>query len=178
MTSGRSSSGISGRWFRTFWPASASTVCSWPLCAKSQRVMFATWKRETSRLHGRSVSASLICGRSIVVRRRNKTKSAAVYVYFIGYGDDETPIKIGKSISPERRLSEFQFACPKPLSLVATIKCIDSPSAFAVESSAKAFFSERRLRGEWFDIDWTDLARWPSALLQNKIRRPMRFTDG
>lgn len=72
------------------------------------------------------------------------------YLYAIGHPNG--PVKIGISHSPERRLSEFQTACPFPISVLHAEPCESRQVAFSDEAFAHRFFSEHRLWGEWFDV--------------------------
>ncbi len=67
------------------------------------------------------------------------------YIYFISDGEY---IKIGKSISPLRRLKELQTANGRALELIGII-----PSSKVNENVLHSVFGDSHVRGEWFEID-------------------------
>ena len=69
---------------------------------------------------------------------------AASYVYFV-QPEGGGPIKIGRSIQPQKRISSLSCASPTPLELIAT-----APGGAFAESSLHSQFSDLRLHGEWF----------------------------
>lgn len=106
-------------------------------CARAQGDMWGVvlqWRQkqadEFSRLHS-AASAEAEAG---------KPKSS---VYFIG--DNAGHIKIGKAVSPIRRLSNLQCGHAGPLRLIATI-----PGGHSVERRLHRKFKKHRVGGEWF----------------------------
>lgn len=67
------------------------------------------------------------------------------YVYFMGWSDD-SPVKIGWSIDPERRLKNFQTGFPYELQILGAI-----PGVTALEPEIHYLFDDERMRGEWFE---------------------------
>ncbi len=80
-------------------------------------------------------------------------------IYIIG-ASPFGPLKIGISKNPEKRLKQLQTSSPQKLHLYAsgeaTFECgysaYEMPDS-AVEKVTHLWYSERRLTGEWFDID-------------------------
>lgn len=73
-----------------------------------------------------------------------------MYVYFIQSGSKRGPIKIGKSINPEKRLKELQTGSHKELRLIAKIPCSSDTHAFHLEKMLHMRFKKFRINGEWF----------------------------
>lgn len=65
-------------------------------------------------------------------------------VYFIQLGADG-PIKIGYSVTPQKRLWGLQTSHPETLNLLATI-----PGPQSNEAALHRFYEREHLRGEWF----------------------------
>lgn len=75
---------------------------------------------------------------------RGTRKPLLSFVYFIAC-DAAGAIKIGRSVTPEKRLRQLQTAHPSPLKLLG---CIPGGSAF--ERALHGQLSGARLHGEWF----------------------------
>lgn len=73
-----------------------------------------------------------------------------VYVYFISAGG--SPIKIGVSDNPSRRLLDLQTAHYQKLYLLYTLKCGNRQQALEVESAFHRWYDELRIRNEWFKL--------------------------
>lgn len=65
---------------------------------------------------------------------------------------ENPPVKIGFSVNPCTRLSDFACGSPYPLTLVATF-----PACLLPEKLLHERYSHLRMRGEWFSPD-TELA--------------------
>lgn len=75
--------------------------------------------------------------------RRGEDRHA--FLYFIGEADGDSPVKIGYSAWPKRRLSCLQVSSPVELSILAKIWCLSQ-----WEKELHDVFRESRVRGEWF----------------------------
>lgn len=106
-------------------------------CARAQGDMWSAvlqWRQKQADEYGleqSAIAAAVVAG---------KAKSS---VYFIG--DNAGHIKIGKAISPMRRLSDLQCGQARPLTLIATM-----PGGHAVERRLHRKFKKHRVGGEWF----------------------------
>lgn len=76
---------------------------------------------------------------------------ASAYVYVIGR--EEGPVKVGISSSPNSRLSQIQTACPFKVSLLHAEAMLDRNHALRHEADFHAVYAEKRLVGEWFDLE-------------------------
>jgi hypothetical protein len=72
-------------------------------------------------------------------------------IYFIQSGKDGA-IKIGFSIDPVSRMRDLQVAHPETLRLIFAID-----GNHELEAALHVHFTEKRIRGEWFDLDSDDL---------------------
>ena len=80
------------------------------------------------------------------------------YLYLIGrmYGDCKSmspPIKIGVSNNPWTRLATIQTSCPFNLYIYHYFRFNSRIEAFEVESELHSQYEEKRLCGEWFNVD-------------------------
>lgn len=66
-------------------------------------------------------------------------------VYFIQAGENG-PIKIGKSVDPQKRLAQLQTSSERPLRILLTLVGDESR-----ECAYHKLWAEHRIRGEWFD---------------------------
>lgn len=73
------------------------------------------------------------------------------YVYAIGHPHGY--VKIGRSSDPERRLSNHQTSSPYELWLIVQFPVEDSR---AVEAELHDWFSEKHVRGEWYNLSNDD----------------------
>lgn len=87
-----------------------------------------------------------------------------MFVYFIkAYG--ECPlIKIGRSKTPEKRMSQLQIGCPFKLKMIGFMKCRDDSHAKSVEKLAHNIFYKQRRRGEWFKLSEAHRAQIESLI--------------
>ena len=67
------------------------------------------------------------------------------YVYFVSWGEKDSPVKIGWSVDPERRLQGLQVSFPYELKILGVI-----PGIKALEKEIHGKFRREHLRGEWF----------------------------
>lgn len=73
------------------------------------------------------------------------------FVYFIR--DDNNLIKIGKAGNPYKRIKDFERGSTNTYELLYLIPCKDGKTAFNIEHKLHDNFAEKRLNGEWFDIN-------------------------
>jgi len=73
------------------------------------------------------------------------------YVYAIAHPHDF--VKIGHSKDPQQRLKDHQTSSPYELWIVVQIPVPDGPNA---EQALHEHFSDQRVRGEWFELDYED----------------------
>jgi predicted GIY-YIG superfamily endonuclease len=73
------------------------------------------------------------------------------YVYAIGR--EEGPVKIGITSNLVSRLSSLNTASSFPLRLIYAQPCKDQQHATMHEASCHRYHEEKRLNGEWFDVD-------------------------
>ncbi len=69
-------------------------------------------------------------------------------IYFIQCNGARGPIKIGKAVDPNRRLSELRIGCPYPMTLLASSVAED---ADLEERRLHMVFAHLRIHGEWFE---------------------------
>jgi hypothetical protein len=74
-------------------------------------------------------------------------------VYIIHRKTTETPIKIGISGDVKSRLAGLQTASPEELIIRYILTCKNQESAYKVERLLHKKYADRRLSGEWFDIN-------------------------
>ena len=74
--------------------------------------------------------------------------SKGAYVYAIEHPGGY--VKLGHSECPESRLSQHQTGTPHELRLIGKVPVYDPA---AVESSLHDVFSDRHVRGEWYEFD-------------------------
>lgn len=73
------------------------------------------------------------------------------FIYIIGRIDG--PVKVGISSSPYGRTATLQTGCPFPIRLLHAVKCQDRREALRHEQSFHEVCEDKRLLGEWFDMD-------------------------
>ncbi len=91
------------------------------------------------------------------------------FIYFAGY--DKT-IKIGKSITPNQRISALNTANPNTIQLYAYIEVLDMD---ALEPRIHSYFSPAHIKGEWYEL--TSEMRYLIIGLQS-IKNPTEFDIG
>lgn len=77
------------------------------------------------------------------------------FIYVIGR--EHGPVKVGITSSPGSRLSTIQTGCPFKIDILHLRECRDRDHAVEHEASFHDVYSDKRLAGEWFDIE-ADLA--------------------
>lgn len=90
---------------------------------------------------------------------RQKGLRLPANVYFVRGAIENSPIKIGKSLSIYDRLDALQLMSPVRLELIAYVDCIAKDiDGHALERELHREFASIRLHGEWF-ADHPDLRR-------------------
>lgn len=74
-----------------------------------------------------------------------------IYLYVIGR--EEGPVKIGITIALRSRLSTIQTGCPFPIEILYWRILPNREIALDIEQCIHQVWEEKRLNGEWFDID-------------------------
>ena len=70
------------------------------------------------------------------------------YIYFATAGLSG-PVKIGRSVNPEKRVAQLSTGSWVALEMLATIE-VEDDRASDLEANIHVMFNEDRLRGEWF----------------------------
>ena len=78
-----------------------------------------------------------------------------VYIYVIGR--EEGPVKVGISTKPWGRLPTIQTGCPLKIELLFVRQANDRDHALYHERYIHLDFEEKRLAGEWFNIEAEDV---------------------
>lgn len=82
----------------------------------------------------------------------NKHKDG--FVYFIKNGAYGSKVKIGSAIDIDKRVSSYQTAFNEKIFVIGYIK---SEDYIFLEREIHSFFSDKRLKGEWFELNEFDL---------------------
>ncbi|MER6522564.1 GIY-YIG nuclease family protein [Streptomyces sp. NPDC001553] len=99
----------------------------------------------------------------------SSTPDGVSYVYVIGSAGS-TRVKIGTSVSPEKRLKELQTGNPNRLEVLW-----HTPGGRELEAQLHQVFAEYRGEGEWFDFgDVQPIGAIPSAVHQHVGTAPAR----
>ncbi|MGW6941402.1 GIY-YIG nuclease family protein [Streptomyces xanthophaeus] len=99
----------------------------------------------------------------------SSTPDGVSYVYVIGSAGS-TRVKIGTSVSPEKRLKELQTGNPDRLEVLW-----HTPGGRELEAQLHQVFAEYRGEGEWFDFgDVQPIGVIPSAVHQHVGTAPAR----
>lgn len=77
--------------------------------------------------------------------------SDIAFLYVIGRW--EGPVKIGIARSPATRLRELRTGCPYKIDLLYMRQARDRQHAIDHERLAHAVCEEKRMAGEWFDME-------------------------
>jgi hypothetical protein len=103
------------------------------------------------------------------VHHWNGANDKGVYVV----GAPGFPVKIGIAKDVERRLPAIQTGCPAPLKVYLFQDGLPSGAARQIEKMAHRILHDRRMAGEWFDVDW----REARALVQKLAARYWPIND-
>lgn len=88
----------------------------------------------------------------------------AGYVYLLEAGPY---YKVGRSKDPDNRIKTLQIQLPFPTEIKEVMPCDDEIEA---EKWFHAYYSERRLNGEWFQLTHGDVNSWGSAWINGEMR--------
>jgi hypothetical protein len=91
---------------------------------------------------------------SLPPNRNSSTSFSPSFIYVITAQEFIGTYKIGLTNSIERRLADMQTGCPY---LLFALRSYMVTNPVAVEAMLHAFFHKKRVRGEWFRLDDTDL---------------------
>jgi hypothetical protein len=80
------------------------------------------------------------------------------YLYLIAPADAGRPVKIGIAADPSARLRQLQTGNPAALELVETFWALTREQAAYWEMLAHKLFEAKRMAGEWFDCEASDIA--------------------
>lgn len=92
-------------------------------------------------------------GRNIKLKRERPTKSAAGYIYLIE--GQPNHYKIGKTVNPKERIGTLGVQLPYPIQVIHLIP-VDNMTA--AEQYLHSQFGDKRIRGEWFELDAQEVA--------------------
>lgn len=101
------------------------------------------------------------------------------FVYVIGLvfnGKPSRPTKVGISSWPGGRLAALQTASPYELRVVHAFRFEDRNRALDLEWITHKFYSEDRIRGEWFNIEPMEVLDFMVFEL-DRTRRPEAICD-
>lgn len=82
--------------------------------------------------------------------------SSEYFVYVMAKKDGESisaPVKIGMAKNPKTRVQEIGTSCPFRLEVAVHLSMPSKTMARALERAFHATQADRRLHGEWFDIE-------------------------
>jgi hypothetical protein len=80
----------------------------------------------------------------------------ATYVYVIARQEHDravSPIKIGISDNPDKRLSTIRVSCPFPVEYLHSFGPMTRPEALRHENGLHDAYKDNRMQGEWFDVE-------------------------
>ena len=83
----------------------------------------------------------------------SENKHTSGFVYFIKNGSSSNKIKIGSAIDIDKRILSYQTAFYEKIFIVGYIK---SDDYIFLEKEIHKTFSDKRIKGEWFEIDQLD----------------------
>jgi len=76
-----------------------------------------------------------------------------MYVYIIQSGTKmKSPIKIGMSDDPEKRIKQLQTGNPQVLRIIISIKCNSREHAFELEKTLHRMLERNNILNEWFSV--------------------------
>lgn len=81
------------------------------------------------------------------------------FIYIMAVTDPtgwKSPIKVGITSKPEKRLSAIRTACPYPISLYRSYRLPTRANAEWLESSFHRVNTAHRMAGEWFSLSPRD----------------------
>jgi len=84
---------------------------------------------------------------------RSLDRNCFVYVIATMRGSvPVSPVKVGISTDPSRRLEGLATACPNPIALLRTFRFPTRARASKIEREFHFLYNDQRMQREWFDI--------------------------
>ena len=76
-----------------------------------------------------------------------------MYVYIIQSGHKKnSPVKIGMSDDPEKRIKQLQTGNPLELRILLSIRCKSREHAFSLENTLHSLLASSNIMNEWFSM--------------------------
>jgi len=91
-----------------------------------------------------------------------------MYVYIIQSGTSKkSPVKIGMSDDPEKRIKQLQTGNPQVLRIIISIKCNSRKHSFDLEKTLHRMLSRNNILNEWFFVSKKSLFDTINRLANN-----------
>lgn len=107
-------------------------------------------KRETSNMFSDTFYSKIS---NEILKLMNKETNNTGYIYFIKNGSNSKNVKIGCAINIDNRVKSYRTSFDKKTFILGYIKC---ENFFHVEKELHSFFSDKKTKGEWFELDSYD----------------------
>lgn len=125
---------------------------------------------------GSYAHADIVSHRDADPKWCKETRNSKTFLYVIGR--PEGPIKVGISSKPDKRVSSIQNGCPFPVEVHHRRKFYSREEARAAEAGFHKAHADRRLKGEWFDMQSAVAIALIEASFEEYDRRRRAFIDG
>ena len=110
--------------------------------------------------------------------KSGRPKNLGRYLYVVQATDDGSACKIGIAANPYKRLPNLRRRYLRPLRLVGIFGAAGNSEAWQIELAAKASMKPIRILGDWYKIDFQDLAQALNTTAQSLgltlISEPLR----
>ena len=110
--------------------------------------------------------------------KSGRPKNFGRFIYVVQATDDASACKIGIAADPYKRLSNLQRSNCRPLRLVGIFGAAGNSEAWQIEMAAKASMKPIRILGDWYKIDFQDVAQTLNTTAQSLgltlISEPLR----
>ncbi|HHZ70476.1 MAG TPA: GIY-YIG nuclease family protein [Flavobacteriales bacterium] len=102
-----------------------------------------------------------------------------MYVYIIQSGKTKkSPVKIGMSDDPEKRIKQLQTGNPQVLRIIISIKCNSRKRAFELERTLHRMLSRNNILNEWFFVKKKSLFETINRFANNPdLKQVTSFVD-
>lgn len=91
-----------------------------------------------------------------------------MYVYLIQSGNKpKSPVKVGMSNNPEKRIKQLQTGNPVLLRLVLSIKCESRSHAFRLEKTMHELLKGNNIINEWYSVVRSNIYKSLNVLANN-----------
>ena len=102
-----------------------------------------------------------------------------MYVYIIQSGSSKkSPVKIGMSDDPEKRLKQLQTGNPRILRIIISIKCNSRQHAFELEKTLHRMLERNNILNEWFFVKKKSLLETLNRFANNpELSQVKSFVD-